>query len=499
MKNKIIFALVLASMLTSGALLSCGDDAGTATDTGASTGTAAVGETTGTPDPFDSFDFGGEQIRFWVNENDNYGTGCSNYLLIDKPETAGDIVNDAVIARNTYVEELLNVDLVFTDCAYTYGEIMEPLANMISAGDDAYDVVVHDLSRMVMLSVEGYFANIRNGAHYDFTQDYWYNDIMLDLSFNSDSTAFILAGDFFLDILRSTPALYVNKDLFNTLYESADVLYEHVLNKKWTIDLFLSYIKDTYQDLNGDNKAGHEDRYGYSTIGMYGSAYQWINGGDLTFIKYDSDGVPSLAINNERSVKMLEKLNEIFYDPSSHDYADSLEANTAAFVSGNVLFAGYQRVSSFEIFRDMNANIGILPYPMLDETQTDYVTALSDIATLGVIPTTCTKQDTVSAVLEVLCRETQKTVLPAYYEDALKVKYARDDTSSLMLDIIRGSLKDGFHLAYNKLFDYFLCGETFTDPLAKGNTTFASTYEKNEKKAQLKLEELWDAFNSVED
>ncbi len=498
MKNKITSALLLACLLTAGTLLSCSDAGKTpAVETDADTTAAVTEDTSGEPDPFSSFDFGGEQIRFWIDATDNYGTGSSCYLIIDDPENAGDIVNDAVIERNRYVEELLNVDLAFTECEYNYSEIIGQLSALVAAGEDAYDVVNHSISDLIVLSLDGYLMNFRDGAHFDFTQDYWYDEMMRDLSFGSDTKSFILAGDFFMDIIRSTSALYVNKDLFNTLYESADELYDHVLNKTWTIDTFLSYMKDTYRDLNGNNQADHEDQYGYSTIGKYGSAYQWIHGGGLKYLDYESDGRPVIAVAHERSVKMLEKLNEIYYDASAHDYSESLEANSNAFISGNVLFGGYQRVASLEIFRNMEANIGILPYPMLDETQTEYVTAVGDITSIGVIPTTCQKLDTVSAVLEVLSRETKKTVMPAYYEEALKVKYARDDSSAQMLDIIRASLTDAFHMAYNSNLDYILCGETFTSPLSKGSTDFMSTYQKKVKAAQKKLDTYWEAYQSA--
>ncbi len=499
MNKNHIFTLLLASVLASGALLSCGDDAGTTTDTGTSTGTAAVGETAGVPDPFDSFDFGGEQIRFWVNANDYYGSGASSYLIIDNEETAGDIVNDAVIKRNSFVEELLNVDLIFTECEFSYAEIVEPLTNTISAGDDAYDVIVHDLFPMANMAVSGYFANVRNGKHFDFSQDYWYDDYMGDLCFGSTTQNYIMAGDFFLDIIRSAPALYVNKDLFNATHESADELYDHVLGMTWTLDVFHSYYKDTYKDLNGDGKVDHDDQYGFGYIGKWGSLFPFVISADLTYLKYEADGSPVFAMDNERSIKLLELLNEIYYDPSAHDYSESVEMNNQAFMNGNVLFGGYQRIASLEMFRDMEAAIGILPMPMFDENQGKYVTATHDITNIGVIPTTCGKLDTVSAVLEVLSRETKSTVMPAYYDSALKIKYARDDISSQMLDIIRDGLDNAFPLAYNNYTDNFILSSTFASPVAKNNSDFMSNYTKTVKAAQKKLDALWDAYSSIED
>ena len=86
---------------------------------------------------------------------------------------------------------------------------------------------------------------------------------MSDLAFGSQQENYLLAGDFFLDIIRSAHAMYVNKDLFKERYESADELYEHVNNMTWTQEVFQGYIKDFYQDVNGDGKPDDGDIYGY--------------------------------------------------------------------------------------------------------------------------------------------------------------------------------------------------------------------------------------------
>ena len=52
------------------------------------------------------------------------------------------------------------------------------------------------------------------------------------------------------------------------------------------------------------------------------------------------------------------------------------------------------------------------------------------------ISITNSKLDTTCAVLEVLMRETQKIVLPAYYETGLKVKWSKA-SSPLKIDLIQ--------------------------------------------------------------
>lgn len=492
-------ALLLAVLTAAGtvtALASCADQktSGDVKSTEAETAAETTAETEAV-DPFEGFDYGGEEIRILCSMNDYDGWGSSGKMIVNEEEQTGDVVQDAVYQRNKYVEDLLNVKFVFTENTEDYTKIPKTISTMVMAGDDSYDLIIHDLFPLATLSVQGNFLNAQDGKYFDFTQDYWYSDYMADVSFNKD-VYYLLAGDYFIDILRSAHALYFNKELFNSLFESSDELYQHVLDGTWTQDVFLSYVTDTYSDLNGDGKKDANDQYGYDCIGTWGSAIPWIISSDLSFITYDSDGKPTLGLNNEKSITLLQKLNDIFYSTGSFVHTD-VQVNTDAFMSGKALFGGYQRVASLEVFRDMKTEIGILPYPKFDESQEKYITSSHDTANVGVIPMTCSKLETVSAVLEVLNRETNKTVMPAYYETALKVKYTRDDTSAQMLDIIRDGISCAFPVAFGNYCANLPLYYAFSVPLGQKKTDFASNYTKYEKKAQSALDELYDSFVSI--
>ena len=498
MKITAATALLLTALTLGTSLCSCGDS-GTAqentqpSEKSADTASEAVTEES---DPFEGFDFGGETVRMLVSANDYDGRGSSNYLIKNNEEETGDVVQDAVFKRNRLVEELLNVTFTFTDNLDTYEVIPKTVSQFILAGDDAYDLVIHDLFPLATLSVSGNFLNVREGKYFDFSKDYWYTDYMTDLAFGTEEQNYILAGDYFMDLIRCAHALYFNKDKFRELYESPSELYDHVRNGTWTQDVFLSYVEDAYQDINGDGTQDDNDFYGYGYIGKWGSMIPWCVSSDLDFLTYASDGTPSLGLNNDKSVRMLERLNQIFYAVGAHDFVDT-KINTDSFMSGKALFGGYQRVSSLETFRDMTYEIGVLPYPKFDESQEAYITSSHDTANVGVIPMTCTKFDTMSAVLEVLNRETNKTVMPTYYETALKVKYTRDDDSAQMLDIIRDGISCVFPVAYGNYCNNLPLYNGFAVPLTNKKTDFVSNYLKYEKKAQSALEELWDAFTSI--
>ena len=499
MKTHTAAALLLSLMICAG-LASCADEPNAGNETG-TPDTAATSDVTDTVteeiDPLAELDFGGEEIRFFISSFDLNGWGPSDYLIETPEEETGDVVSDAVYKRNHAVEDLLNVTLSFSETDEDWNSIPSTLSQTILAGDDAYDAVSSFLFPLASMSVEGYFLNAEDGKYFDFSQDYWNREYMSELSFGTDGTTYLLSGDMYLDMIRSSMCIYFNKDIFRDYFDDADLLYDVVLDGGWTYDTMLSYVSECYSDVNGDSTKDAGDIYGFGYVGKWGSAYPFEISADLTFLSYESDGHPVLSLNNERSVGVLDFLNELFYHANAYDFGGVTENNNA-FKSGNVLFSGCQMIASFDSFRDMEAEIGILPYPKYDENQKTYVTPGSDVANVGVIPNTCQKLDTVSAVLEALCRATGDTVLPAYYETALKVKYSRDDATSQMLDLIRDGVSCVFPLAYGNYCENVPLYHAFTDPLVLKSTDFVSNYVKWETKAQAKLDELWDAFSTLE-
>ncbi len=498
-----LFALLLCAGV---ATASCGDASGDTKTTEAATAdtTAAVTETS-EPDPFADFDYGGEEIRIFTSINVASGVGNSNYLIEGPEEETGDVVNDSALIRNRTVEELLNVDLVFTQLDKDYNTCGGEISKFIAAGEDIYDIVINDLFPLATLSVEGNFFNVADAPHVDYSQTYWYDGYMSDLSLDGGKHKYIMAGDFFIDVLRSAHALYFNKSLLASIYDDGDVLYNEVLNGTWTYDKMLSYTSEAYRDLNGNGKADADDQFGLVLMQVWGPSIPFIISADLDYVELNADNTLSLAMNNERCVELLIKLNEIFYDPATGNALDIYASSTDQdgdtnrhFKSGRALILGYNRLGSFDDLRDMEDEVGILPYPKFDEQQEKYVSSSHDTTEIGVIPVTSSKFDMTCAVLEVLNRETQKIVLPAYYETGLKVKYSRDDLSSQMIDIIHDNIGDSFALAYSSYCSDVFLKSTFYEPLYAKKTDFVSNYVKKEKAGQKRLNKMVEAFNAIE-
>ncbi|MBQ3708211.1 MAG: hypothetical protein II889_09930, partial [Clostridia bacterium] len=121
-----------------------------------------------------------------------------------------------------------------------------------------------------------------------------------------------------------------------------------------------------------------------------------------------------------------------------------------------------------------------------------YYSTSTDIFSLMLFPSTVTDLDFVGCVTEAMCMVNSATVIPAYYDIALKDKYNRDQQSAEMLDIIRDSLI--FDVGYLNSFALNTAGHLFVQLVREGRADFASAYAKNEKVYLKKLEKMLEAY-----
>ena len=84
---------------------------------------------------------------------------------------------------------------------------------------------------------------------------------------------------------------------------------------------------------------------------------------------------------------------------------------------------------------------------------------------MGTIPNTVTDLEFVTTCLEALGAMTAEILLPEYYENSLKIKYASDATAANMIDLIHDSISSPFACAYNHILNRFMLGTTFCDQL----------------------------------
>ena len=397
-------------------------------------------------------DLGGADIRILTRTDDR----DTKIEFMAEAET-GDVVEDAVYNRNLAVMERLNVGMTVieagTGATRHNGDVVNSLINKsVLAGDDAYDLIGNHMSQITPYILKGAFLDMHDLPYLDWEMPWW------NQSYNSTITLsdkqYMCAGELAQTMISGTYVTFFNKKLWAENYGD-DNLYEIVRGGKWTLEKMKYYCDSMYRDLNGDGKVDEPDRFGlvYSKDQIQGDAF--AGGANIVFTAYDeSDGYYYWALENERTADFLAKIKALMHENNNVWFttAEEHEFNVDLMYKlkdDTVLFMPHM-LSGTDQLRDMTSDYGIVPMPKMDEAQKDYATFVHNGFTVFAIPTTCRIAETVAPFLEAMCAESYRTVTPAYYDVALKVKYARDEDAAAMLDLATQSIVFDFGYLYNQ-------------------------------------------------
>ena len=353
---KRIIALILCVTMLTGAffaLTSCGTAIETPTSAESGTASASDAEEVATEeiDPFKDVNYKNRPFHIYTSTNiASTGMGNSNFLIEGTNTTDGGLVNDAVLERNVTVMEKLGIALEYTQVDLIYDAVFADIRKYVTSGDHEFDLVINDLYPFANLAIEGTFRNILSEeCVFDFSKEYWYEDYMADLRL-IDDYQFLLAGDYFIDLIRSAHCLLYNKDIYEEYYQrNPDEVYDWVLNYEWTYDKMNQMITDIYEDNNSNGQKDKGDLYGFLVCEFWGCSIPFSVSGNPSFIKRESDGTPVVSLlEDNRAADLAQAMTAIFQNDCSSITMTPETELLEAFVSGESLIVGYQRLGSLE-------------------------------------------------------------------------------------------------------------------------------------------------------
>ena len=365
--------------------------------------------------------------------------GSMAYLMAE--EETGDLVNDAVFQRNIAVEEAYNLKFNMFESEPNVGADM--IKNFVLSGDTTYQLYQatqhNGLDTMIL---NDYFIDWTQMEAIKFDRPYWNTKGVRDLNFGGK--IYTIGGDINLVTYNSTNCILFNKKLFDDL--GIDYPYQDVYDKTWTVDKMIEITKQGYADLNGDTEWDVKtDRVGFSGWGyemIYG-VYVGLGGKSLV---NDENNLPTLGMDGERNVKIIDKMIELFDGTNAYINTEDFSIDKHAFSEGRMLMDD-SFITGVSANRDSEFDIGLLPYPMLDEEQGEYFSRAANIAHLSYIPTTNQNLKDTGIILEGMAIESYNTVRPTYYDVTLSLKEAADEETLDMVNIVLGSssyLYEGF-------------------------------------------------------
>ncbi len=483
---KKLLCVVLTGLLTLSALISCTSQTAQTAETTASAETTEVTEAETTRDNLPESDFNGEKFNTLIRREWDYEFDA---------EQTGDIVNDAVHARNAAVEERFNIELTYTSIAGGWESresFLTTLSSSILAGDDAFSMVAGYQAYIVTPAMEGLFLNILDMRYIDPEAEWWSQKCKENMVINNRLD--LLTGDIALSLWNSIYTMVFNKQLAEE-YAVGD-LYAIVGDGQWTVDRLYEVSSLVSGDLNGDSVYNEHDLYGFASSND-NHVRVWNVPCDIPIVSRGSDGFMYMSYNTERAQNALEKLVRLYHAQSSYDKFDTFDEtyigweDSNMFTEGQILIASSYLQTASQL-RFMDTDFGILPLPKYDENQEEYLTTVHDSTSMICFPKTVSDPDRSGLIAEALCVESHFEVIPRYYDVSLKTKSSRDTESEAMIDLIRSAVTFDFGCVYTVPLGGAV---SFIGTLIlNGSTDFASAYAAKESSFDAKLEAINQAF-----
>lgn len=431
MKKFLAILLVLSMICVS--VIACSDSPDNPKDTAGkdtsnSDGTDEAGKYT--------TDMTAEEMMQWSGETFNVRTvELSNARMqLDFEEISDDPVDLAVYYRTAYLEQVMGIDFIDTVDKDYYSSGFTPIDTLIEAGDNTF----HMFNVRCIESI----ASWSNGNIYTFDElkyvnldkGYWAQDLNPGLTLLGEQYTAVGAAD--LNVYDFMFTLLFSKQVFEE--RGLPNLYKLVESGEWTVDKMSEVMKNSYFDENSSDTRDSSDFYGYLADGRMVIPHFLVSCEALSVTK-DSDDYPNVNFSDDHFYEVLQKVFVIMWDEENwfENYSGDNDVPSQCitmFSQNQALFLD----CSFNFvpnLRSMETDFGIVPYPKWDTEQEDYHSRVSYFFSL-VVPNTCPNVDLTSAVLEIMNCYSQNEVIPAYYDQSLQGKIARDEESQAMLDII---------------------------------------------------------------
>ena len=485
MKRTACLMLMLSVVLTSAA--ACGDSsdekpAGEIAQTSAAAETSAeeTPETTEArlePDIPDT-KYGGQKLRFLSRVVKD--AVVRFYSEVASDEINGEIMNDTVYERTRRIEEKYEIKIVNDVSDSVSGTFKKTYL----AGEDNWDVVIDGFTDSLGSANAGYTADLTQIPYIDLSRTWWDTRVADAMMIKGHVYSAIGAMNTWTD--SHSYGVVFNKVLAGDFGIEP---YGLVRDNKWTLDTFTALLDQVTSDINGDGTLDENDRYG--TMGENFNFRLHVLASDVFLISRDGDGNPVLNIN-ERLYQAADKVCRMMCG-DSYVMAEQLKLDDVwtgmrnIFRAGNSLFytGGIEQML---IFRDLETDIRLLPFPKLDEQQENYAHSFSTYwSSAMVIPRNTSAAEFTGHMLEAIQADSYYSTSVAYHDVLLQGKAMRDADSVEMLQIIRRSRTIDPEFAYGFIDIGSIYSNLISNKSADG---LMSALEKKQSSAQKKIDKL---------
>ncbi len=392
----------------------------------------------------------------------------SDYLVC---EYDSDIMHRATFERNALLEELYGISIELLELGHSDGTTFLPaLEAEYYAGSGDYDLICP--AWWWGTDLKGYYVNLLNYDNViDLDDPWWFDGWNDNVTFAGYMSS--IMGEAQFDTYYNMEVLYFNA-------ETAEAVgldpYQHVDDMTWTIEVVDQYGKMASSDLDGNGiDMAQGDKFG-SLINSESSIYTALYSLGVKYAK-NVDGEITLHHKDEANYKVFDRMFD-FINEQDHNVlvnTSTLGAEaTEPFTAGQSLFC-WQAFRVGSTIYQSGLKFGIVPCPMLNEEQGEYVTAIYDATNFSIMSTSKNKHMSVT-VLNAMNALTDEFMTGLYFDEVLGLRIAGNEDSSRMIPLIRDSLYCDYAWINTGHMDY--CASKYGSYIATGRDNIASLVDQ---------------------
>ena len=494
--RSICFVLILC--LTLAALVACGDSEKSSESSASIDNTQNNDQ--GQNENEDIFrlpkeDFGGVTIKVMTDKASDYLSCEIAPLELNDERVRNAAYNRAQLIAQEYGIKLEQVH------ADGQGDLKAKAKEYAETGIDEIQVFCGGIIYLAGLVGDDVFIdmnNIESNDYLDFSQSYWDQRMIEDITINE--RIYFATGDALVTDDESTWAIFFNKDIAtnNSVYApyDAESIYDIVKRGDWTIDTMYEMAKAVSTNVGGtmDYDPNTDDTWGI--VAQCYDSYTFMVASGQSLTRLDNN-LPIITIGEEQNIRAFEKVFSILTDKQTVAIAeldrgsvtDYYGAMAQIFANGKALFMPNKVATvSEEVMRSANIRYGILPMPKLSKEQESYSSTVTVYwcSALAIPKTNVEKLDATCYALEALAYYGQKNMTQEYYDQTLKNKRFEDTESEEMLDLIfrNKSFDIGAVYSFGDILGFY------TNLLISGSNTHASNFDAAKDRYEIEIEEF---------
>ncbi len=492
-----IIALCMAILTMSGLFAACAEpgvsDTTTAPNNTATT-TAPVAETTPEVTEYAPDD---------LEESYNFNETITIFMWDDYTmrefyaEDSGDIIDNAIFNRNDKVAQRLGIEFEFVEEPGDSGDYQKWIqkAENDYQSDNLYDIYAGYSRSAPLMALKGMTVNLLEHEAFSVEKPWWPAALTNECTINDK--LYYCSGDISTNLLWMMIATFYNKELYTQYFPGEKTPMDMVESKEWTMDKLFSMTKDIYTD-DGNQTRDAADFYGYILYDVNIDAFQTAAG--IVSIEKDEDkGLKiSEGWNSERAADVCELLGSFlasegcYYDGSTSVREIFFEERGLFITDRTFIVAGKDTSETNKI----EFSYGIVPNPMFTEDQPQgYMTNVGHPFTMYAVNTQSKKKEAAVTTLEAMGSANHRTVTPAVFEVAMKVRYTDDPQAANMYDILRENISFDIGRLYASTFDNGTANLFRTTAKSGNPAGLLSNIKKNVRIIDKGIATIMDAYN----